>query len=268
MNYATLGFAVATVSWIATSAPAAVHQQPQQQSDHWTWHGRVAPGKTIEIRGINGSVSATPASGDEVEVTADKHGRRDDPSEVRIDVVPSDAGVTICAVYPGRGNSCQAGGGGRMSTHDNDVQVDFTVHVPRGVAFDGNTVNGDIDATDLAGPADVSTVNGSVTLETSSGQARAHTVNGGINATVRSLEGTGAMTFETVNGGVTIALPAGLNADFSAETVNGTITTDFPIQVSGRMTPRSIRGQIGSGGRELHVETVNGSVRLRRIGGQ
>ncbi len=88
-----------------------------------------------------------------------------------------------------------------------------------------------------------------------------------MDATVGS-DGTGPLNFETVNGSVTVTLPGGLNADFSAETVNGSITTDFPIQVQGRMTPRSLRGQIGSGGRELHVETVNGSVRLRRVGAQ
>ncbi len=163
MKYAVLGFAAATATWLTSGRPAAPAQQPQQQGDHWTWHGRVAQGKKIEIRGVNGGITATPASGDEVEVTADKHARHDDPASVRIEMVNSDDGVTICAVYPGRGNTCEPGGG-HMSVHDNDVQVDFTVHVPRGVAFDGNTVNGDIEATSLGGPADVETVNGSVTL--------------------------------------------------------------------------------------------------------
>ncbi len=207
MNYAALGLSVATATWLLSPAPKpSAPAAPQQQGDHWTWHGSVAQGKRIEIRGINGRISATASTGGEVEVTADKHGRHDDPADVRIEVVNSDQGVTICAVYPGRGNTC-APGGGRMNVHDNDVQVDFTVKVPHGVAFDGNTVNGDIDATALEGPADV-------------------------------------------------------------ETVNGSITTDFPIQVQGHMTPRSLRGQIGSGGRELHVETVNGSVRIRRLGTQ
>ncbi len=267
MNYAALGLSVATATWLLSPAPKpSAPAAPQQQGDHWTWHGSVAQGKRIEIRGINGRISATASTGGEVEVTADKHGRHDDPADVRIEVVNSDQGVTICAVYPGRGNTC-APGGGRMNVHDNDVQVDFTVKVPHGVAFDGNTVNGDIDATALDGPADVETVNGSIDVE-ASGQAKAHTVNGRIEATIRSLDGTGPLSFETVNGSVTLTLPTGLNADFSAETVNGSITTDFPIQVQGSMTPRSLHGQIGSGGRELHVETVNGSVRIRRLGAQ
>ncbi len=263
MNYAAAGFVVATATWLVTSAPKAAHQQ-QQQGDHWSWHGAVDAGKSIEIRGINGTITATASTGSEVEVTADKHGRRDDPSEVSIAVVNSDAGVTICAVYPGRRNECRPGGG-HMNVNDNDVQVDFDVKVPRGVKFDGNNVNGDIDATGLQGPADVETVNGGINVD-ATGEARAHTVNGRIEATIRSLDGTGPLSFETVNGGVTLSVPTGLNADFSAETVNGSINTDFPIQVQGRMTPRSLRGQIGSGGRELHIETVNGSIRIRRLG--
>ena len=265
MKYAALGFAVATASWLTTGMGHA--QQNQDQGDHWNWHGRVAAGKTIEIRGINGSITADQSNGSEVVVTADKRGRDDDPGEVRIAVVESEDGVTICAVYPGRSNECRPGGG-RMNVRDNDVEVNFTVHVPRGVQFDGNTVTGDVDVEALDAPVSANTVNGSVQLETATGQARAHTVNGGIQATLHGNAGTAPLDFETVNGSVTLTMPAGVNADFSAETVNGSIASDFPIQVMGRMNPRSLHGQIGTGGRELRVHTVNGSVRLRRLGSQ
>ena len=111
---------------------------------HWT--GQVARGKAIEIKGVTGDVRAVAGSRD-VEVTAVKHARRSDPDEVKIEVVPHDDGVTICAVYPSDGrreNSCDAGEGGHMNVHDNDVTVDFTVRVPAGVRFVGKTVNGSI----------------------------------------------------------------------------------------------------------------------------
>lgn len=261
MNYALLGFATATIVYAATPHTGGAARQDQ---DRWTWRGRVAAGKVLEIRGVNGSVTAERASGNEIEVIADKHGRRDDPADVTIEVVESDGGVTICAVYPGRRNRCQPGGG-NMSVNNNDVQVDFRVRVPAGVAFEGYTVNGDVEAMGLTGPATVETVNGSARVETESGEARARTVNGSIVATVRSLEGRGSLSFHTVNGGITLTLPNGLNAELEAETVNGSITTDFPVQVMGRMTPRRMNGRIGTGGRLLRLETVNGSIRLRRL---
>ena len=182
---------------------------------------------------------------------------------MRIEVVEHGDGVTICAVYPGDRNRCEQGGG-RMNIRNNDVEVDFTVHIPRGVGFDGNTVNGDVEATGLAGPVEVNTVNGSVRLDTESGDANAASVNGGVTAIVRAI-GTAPMNFKSVNGSVNVTLPTGINADIDAQTVNGSIDTDFPITVNGRMSPRHIRGSIGSGGRRLELETVNGSIRLRKL---
>lgn len=49
---------------------------PNQAEDQFRWTGRVAQGKSIEVKGVNGSISAEPASGDQLEVTAIKTGRR------------------------------------------------------------------------------------------------------------------------------------------------------------------------------------------------
>ena len=101
--------------------------------------------------------------------------------EVRIEVVAHAAGVTICAVYPAEGNSCEPGDEGRLRSRNNDVKVDFTVMVPAGMAFVGRTVNGGVKAIDLTGDVEARTVNGNITLATS-GYARAKTVNGSIRA--------------------------------------------------------------------------------------
>ena len=143
------------------------------------WKGKVAPGKAIEIKGVNGDVRAVAGSGD-VEVTAVKHARRSDPDEVKIEVVQHEDGVTICAVYPSDGrreNSCEAGEGGHMNVRDNDVIVDFTVRVPEGVRFAGNTVNGEVEAANLSGDVEANTVNGNIRISTA-GYAEAQTVNG------------------------------------------------------------------------------------------
>jgi hypothetical protein len=256
-------FRIVSLGVAALLAAAGTAWAQAQNPDHWTWHGTVARGKTLEIRGVNGSVRAEASTGSEVEVTADKRGRDDDPASVRIEVVTHDGGVTICAVYPGEGNECRPGGG-RMRTRDNDVEVQFVARVPAGVAFDGHTVNGAAEAMGLTAPVTLRTVNGSVTLETSSGEASAETVNGSVHATVRGA-GQGRLDFSTVNGAVDVGLAQGLSADFSAETVNGSIDSDFPITLSGRINPRHLEGRIGQGGRELRLHTVNGGIHLRRL---
>jgi len=262
MNSTMLTGALLAGALVAAAAPAAA--QTQARGDDWQWRGALAAGKTLEVRGINGIIRAEAATDRQAFVTAEKHARHDDPADVRIEVVEHAGGVTICAVYPGSGNRC-APGGGRMNVRDNDVEVDFVVHVPAGVTFEGHNVNGGVEAVGLSGRTSLNTVNGGITLDTQSGEAEAETVNGSIHATIRGTTGTGALRFETVNGGITVALPQGIGAAFDAETVNGGITSDFPITLSGRIDPRHMRGQLGQGGRELRLETVNGSIRLRSL---
>src|SRR4051812_6604039 len=200
------------------------------------WRGRVAQGQSIEIKGVNGGVHAVPANTNEVEVTAVRSARRSNPESVRFEVVPHAGGVTVCAVYPdvsGREpNRCEPGSDGRMNTRDNDVTVQFTVRVPAGVAFVGRTVNGGVDAESLEGDAEGLTVNGSVRLS-ASGLVRAGTVNGSITATAGRADWNDAANFKTVNGNVTLTIPATLNADLVAETVNGSIETEFPVTATG-----------------------------------
>jgi len=254
-------------STLGVLAVAAVLAAPPARAEEFRWSGAVARGKVLEIKGVNGGIEAGPASGSEVEVTARKSGRRSDPSEVEIKVVEHGGGVTICAVYPnssdGRPNECQPGSGGRMNTRNNDVKVEFTVRVPEGVRFIGRTVNGGVEAEGLAADAEVYSVNGTVTV-TSSGLARAQTVNGSITAAMGRADWSGPLELKTVNGTITVELPASTSARVEASTVNGGIDTDFPLTVTGRFGPRHVSGTIGSGGRDLTLETVNGGIHIRR----
>jgi hypothetical protein len=252
----------------STSADAAATTliQDSQQGNEFRWHEPLAAGRLIEIKGVNGGVEAEPSSGGEVEVVAVKRARRSNPDDVRIEVVHSAEGVTICAVYPNPGgepNTCTPGRGGHNSVHDNDTSVNFTVRVPAGVRFAGRTVNGKVSADGLSADVEATTVNGSINLSTT-GLAQAHTVNGSINVTMGRADWQGEMEFKTVNGGINVSFPASLSAEVEAGTTNGDISTDFPLTVQGRFGRRHLSGTIGGGGRGLRLETVNGSVQIRR----
>jgi hypothetical protein len=230
------------------------------------WRGAIAPGNVIEIKGVNGDVRATASTGPEVEVSAVMKGRRSDPTEVRLEIVQHAEGITICAMYPsvdGRANECQPGNGGRMNVRDNDVTVDFTVRVPAGVRFTGRTVNGDVAADRLGGPVSIRTVNGDAEFSTAA-YGDAQTVNGSIRGSLGSTGWSDALSFKSVNGSVSVDLPADASTDVKVTTVNGRISTAFPISVSGTVNPRRLNGTIGSGGRSLEIETVNGSITLRK----
>jgi DUF4097 and DUF4098 domain-containing protein YvlB len=106
-------------------------------------------------------------------------------------------------------------------------------------------------------------VNGGIEVETT-GRAQGQTVNGGVKVALGRADWSGEWEFLTVNGGIEVTLPANANLRVEAETVNGDISTDFPLTVQGRFGPRSVHGTIGSGGRDLELSTVNGSIRLRK----
>lgn len=238
------------------------------ESEDFRWAGRLKPGQTIEVKGVNGSIEAAAASGDEVSVLAEKSARRDDPSEVEIAVVEHAGGVTICAVYPAsrwslKANRCEPGEAGSLGADRNDVEVEFTVQVPAGVHFAGRTVNGGITAEGLGGDVLANTVNGSVRAS-GSGVVRGETVNGSLFARLGRADWKGDLSYSTVNGSITVELPEDANAEVSASTVNGGIEADFPLAIKGKWGPKSARGTLGSGGRSLDLETVNGAIKLRK----
>jgi len=259
-----------TVKVVAETCEARVIVNSQNTSDEFRWNGPIAQGQTVEIRGINGRITAEPGTGNEVQVLAVKSSRRSDVNAVQVKVVQHSRGVTICAVYPndsGELQDCEGDSGQRQRSEkfnikDNDVNVDFTVKVPARVSFVGKTVNGEISASQLTGNVVAKTVNGSIRISTT-GYAEATTVNGEISARVGDAQWANAVNFSTLNGGINLDLPATLSTDVEAETLNGQINSDFPINLTSLKDRRHLRGRIGAGGRELLLKTLNGSINLR-----
>jgi hypothetical protein len=273
--YATTLLTAGTTSVYASGLPAPERVRVEfpaqtQTSDQFSWAGRIAQGKSIEIKNINGEISAEPASGDQLEVTAAKSARRSDPSQVEIKVVEHAGGVTICAVYPSDDpnsrNVCEPGHAkGRMNIRNNDVKVAFKVRVPAGVTLVSRSVNGDINALELGSNVESHTVNGSINISTS-GYAQASTVNGDITARFRDANWPGSIDFKTVNGVITVDLPATTSSNVEANTVSGNISSDFALSVIESTSRKHLSGTIGGGGREMSLKTVNGSIHIRRIG--
>lgn len=243
---------------VLASVVTALHGAVGTDTFHWS--GRVPVGQSLEIRGLNGSIHAEPAPGDQVDVVAYRNGRQIDPAEIQVRVVEHDGGVTICAVSSsasGSASECSAEAGAAQG----DASVDFTVRVPKGIRFVARTVNGLVEANALEADTEAHTVNGNLRLNTA-GAAQGETVNGSIVASVGRI--TGPLSFSTVNGAITVEMPAGAAAEVHANTVNGRILTEFPLALGALPTGKHADGPIGRGGPALKIATVNGSISLRR----
>lgn len=242
------------------------------------------PGSEVSLDNTNGSVTFEAWDRNEVHIEAEKQVRAgsDDQarklmSEIKIEVVPGPSGLRIETHTPKRGN-----GGGFLAGLFNgeaNMEVSYTVHVPRqsSVAIvnsngalqvtgtRGNarleTSNGRITAEGMAGDLTLKTSNGHISVARSEGTVHAETTNGGIDAELTRVSGKD-LRFETSNGGVSLRLPRGARFTVDAETSNGSVQSDF--QVPGeRKGKHSLSGPVNGGGPALYVRTSNGGVRIR-----
>jgi hypothetical protein len=233
----------------------------------WTWTGKVAPKQWVRIKNVNGDVEVEPAVGDSVVVVAERSGQRSHRGTVRLVAVPGDeGGVTICALWENGSSHCGAQGDyepGGLRHHP--ARVHFTVRLPRGVKVDALTMNGNVTVAGASAPVKAQTVNGQIDVRTSAGPLEATNVNGSVRAAISGFAEPGKVEVKTVKGGVTLELPARLNADLEATTVVGSVDTDFPLTASEGIVPRRFTATVGTGGRAIRVETLYGSIRVRKI---
>jgi hypothetical protein len=165
----------------------------------------------------------------------------------------------------------QAGGGRVYATGpDNDRRewwsVSYRINVPHKSDLDLRASNGGITIVAVTGNMRFDTTNGGVKLQDIGGRVNGETRNGGLDVRLNGSRWDGeGLDVETSNGGVTVAIPDGYNAEFETRTVNGGLRIDFPITVQGELTSRrGISTTLGSGGPLVRARTTNGGVKIIR----
>jgi hypothetical protein len=140
---------------------------------------------------------------------------------------------------------------------------DFQITVPRNTAIIVNDLwGGDVACSGISGDLDIRSRNGKVSLDDVSGGALVEARNGEIRATVREIHEGRPLSFTSVNGAVSIRLPADAKANVRLRTQNGTILTDFDEKALVTATeiappyPRRLRqAPSGNGGDALDDNT-------------
>ena len=256
---------------VAVAAPARAQKDRDYDGSYsydssFSTKNSVEPGGTIRVENLNGGIDVEASDNATTTVTAVKKWRRGDPSMVRILVEPGKSGVTVCALWDEEKSCNDHGNHEYHGNRRNDVSVQFTVHVAKGVKVDLNTVNGSVDVQGATAAVDAETVNGRVEVATLGGPVSAHTVNGSVRASIQHLVNSSEpLELETTNGSVELVAPADLNADVDAETTNGGIRSDFPVTINSGMIGKHVHGTIGKGGRKVELHTTNGSVTLKKL---
>ena len=247
------------------------------------WEGSVPPGKSVEIKGLMGNIRAEPSNSRTVVVNATRHGRATVP-DVRFAVVQHEGGVTICTIYPVptgvAPNPCEPGAGGRSyNTRANDVEIEYLVRVPSGIAFAAHSATGNISSGRLTGPIAANSSAGKIDVETDS-YVEASTLSGNVKVRMGATDWKGTLRISSNAGNLRVTLPRAASTAVFASSSLGKVESDFPLdgKAAGffaRLKPRgsfgnSLEGIIGGDGatagapRTLELESMTGNIAIQR----
>jgi hypothetical protein len=208
---------------------------------------------------------------EETEITLEPSGNK---LTVRIEkpsnMIKRSVSVSFDVIVPNRTNM-------ELATHNGDVQISNITG-----DINGTTHNGDVKIANVAGQVTGTTHNGKITIEKIRGTIKLQTHNGSVNceeisgdAQLRTHNGSikacyseaapavCEISLTTHNGSVDFKAPPSFSAVVEASTHNGSIKTELPITVTGEINKSNFTGIIGTGEGKLHLETHNGSIKIK-----
>ena len=160
--------------------------------------------------------------------------------------------------------------------------VNLNVLVPESSSVKAELVqSGDLRIEGVQGNIEAENVNGKVILTDVAGAVVAESVNGGISVSFTRVPSDKPMSFTTVNGAIDVTMPADTKATVKLRTENGSVYTDFDLALQpgqvvsspgGRdkhgnfkiTMEHAAKGTINGGGVEMRLESVNGSLTLKK----
>ena len=243
-NLSKIIFILFAVAYFAAPAFARTSQNFEQTFP-------LSSGGSFTLENVNGSVHVEGWQKEEVEVKAVKVAEHNakDAADVKIDIQSDPQRVDARTKYP-QGQGAQ-------------VSVEYHIRVPYRVLLAGIvTANGSVVVRGVDGSGELRSVNGNVEVVDSSGRFNEHTTNGDLRMELRKLPDGEPMAMETVNGSVSLGLPADAQADLRMLSMNGDLYSELPLQSQGTLSARSFHGKMGAGGGEVSVRTINGVVRV------
>ncbi len=214
-------------------------------------------GGRFSISNVNGSITVTGASGNNVEIIAIKKAdNQKELDEIEIEISHSASEIEV---------ETELGDSDGWFRNNNSGQVRYEIIVPGGTELDSvETVNGDVTVSGVSGNVTAESVNGDLDISDLVGDVNLSTVNGSVNAAFAKCEGEQSIKTETVNGRVTISLPESSDVQITADTLNGGINgRDFGLDTDKGFVGSDLNGKIGSGSARLNIDTVNGSIKIR-----
>lgn len=216
-------------------------------------------GRTLVLDGFSGRVRVTTvASGDEAVLTFTKRTRARNEENARrfLDwITIEESGDDAAYRYVMR------------SERPTGTSVDVEARVPDSTSIHIELLNGNVEVEGLAGNLRIETQNAAVSVSRAASRVlRIEANNGEISAHYLNLPDEADVDLITVNGGVTLGLPASASVAVEAEAENGSIRVQ-QLQFQNERLRETITGgrftgALGTGTGRATLRTTNGTVTL------
>jgi len=196
-------------------------------------------------------------------------------------------------VTPSGPKMLSGGGSGlEISERDNRVSIEseapptnritIVARVPRRATLNLSTVNeGEIIVRDVVGDLELENINGPITATNITGSVIAESVNNPIAVGLAGVVAGGATSLSSLNGDITLTLPASAKAELHLDTSRGEMVSDFELDVKPskpRIERNESRGGVSvrmedvivatlnGGGPVIRVKTLNGTIKIAQSG--
>lgn len=243
------------ISVLAGAAACVVPFQSEPGAEETeTFEEPFREGDLLDLRNISGRVAISSWDREEAEIVARKVGpSRAALQEVRVEINRSPRGLQVRTRYPQQ----------RRRWGRRYGSVHYSIRLPERADLRIESIHGPVEVTGISGEVEAQTVNGSLRLTGQRGSVNAKTVNGRIECELDSFREGDKHSFRTVNGRVQVSLAPDASGRVDARAINGRVILDLDdLEHLDTPSRRSKRVQIGEGGGECQVRTVNGTIHI------
>jgi DUF4097 and DUF4098 domain-containing protein YvlB len=204
-------------------------------------------GGTLTVATDIGNVKVLGTDAAEVSVVAVMDGRDRDIERFKIDAQQTSGGVDVTAKMER---------GWTSFWHGTDLDVKFTISVPKSYNVKIETSGGDVEIASLQGTVDGSTSGGNVRVKEVTGQVVGSTSGGDVEATTIN----GSVRLETSGGDIRVKA---IKGDVDAETSGGNVSVDgVEGKVRAETSGGNVRLAVTGPNKGIHAETSGGNIEI------
>ncbi len=210
---------------------------------------QLAPGARVELSNIDGPVRVEPIDSGAAEVRILSYSWSTNARKLTVETT---------------GNSLTLRGPEPNARDYDDTHHSVTLKLPRRSELVINNARDSVHVGDMEGSVRLNGVRGNVNIAQATGTAELMHVSGSVSLILARL-GAQGVRVQDVSGKVSLRFLDDLNADLQTTNIKGKVYVEVPnVSVQGEMNRADFRAKVGTGGPNISITDVTGTVRLAR----